>query len=93
MTAKEVLDEAFVFGCEVYLRDDGKPAIKGNPNAALLGLLKIHRDEIVRLLGGLPDREQCEMCNTWVYEAEDSEAFCFQSACPFRIKCRMSNRI
>lgn len=93
MTAKEVLEECFIYNIEVYLREDGKPAVKGKPNAALLAQLKIHRDEIIRLLGGVQDREWCDRCETWVYEAEDSEAFCFSPSCPFRINCRMSDRI
>lgn len=35
---------------------------------------------------GLPEGEWCELCHCWVYEAEDSEAFCRMKHCLFRAR-------
>lgn len=88
MTASSVLDSAAAVGCDVYLKPNGQPTVKGKPNAALLAALKEHRAEIVILLGGDRPREWCSRCETWVYEAEDSEAFCRPASCSFRRKAR-----
>lgn len=37
---------------------------------------------------GLPEPEWCELCTSWVYEAEDSEAFCTMKFCKFRARCK-----
>lgn len=102
MTAADVLTQAAVAGCEVYLKD-GKPVVRGSPNAALLAALKEHRAGIVALLGGAAGPEWCEghpdpddwkklgrvvVCRAWVYEAADSEAFCNLRGCPFRRRAR-----
>ena len=60
MTAADVLRECEAVGVEVYLRDDGSPAYKGSPNAALRAALKEHRAGVVRLLGGTPEPETCD---------------------------------
>jgi len=92
MTTQDVIDQAAAAGFELFLRDDGKPSIRhpngARPNAALLAELKARRREVVRLLGGLVEAERCGECTAWVYEAEDSEAFCFQRSCPMRRSCR-----
>lgn len=103
MTASEVLDLAAVAGIEVFLREDGTPTIRGGtPNAALMAALKEHRAAIIELLGGERQAEWCGVrpdptpkhpdrvivCNSWVFEAVDSENFCRLRGCPFRARAR-----
>jgi hypothetical protein len=59
MTAREVLDLALAADVEVFLRPDGRPAWKGNPNEALKAALIEHRGEIIELLGGERPVEKC----------------------------------
>ena len=101
-TAEDALTYAAICGVEVYLRPDGTPVHKGNtPNAALLGMLKKHRDEIIIALGGTPKPlpakkallqydppERCTLCAMLVVECEDSDAFCNLDLCYFRNRAR-----
>ncbi len=32
--------------------------------------------------------EWCELCTSWVYDDEDSEAFCTMKFCKFRARCK-----
>lgn len=59
MTAADVLRDCAVAGVDVYLRDDGAPAYRGSPNAALKAALKEHRAGVVALLGGAAGPEAC----------------------------------
>jgi hypothetical protein len=41
---------------------------------------------------GLPEGEWCDGCTSWVYEAEDTEAFCRMKYCRFRARARRQGR-
>jgi hypothetical protein len=92
--AQEALNAAAVAGVEVYLNEAGSPVLKGNPNRALMMALKENKAEIVKILGGKPEPEFCDMCNAWIFEAVDSENFCrvvqtrTTPGCPFRQRVR-----
>lgn len=97
MTAQQLLDYADLIGCPVKLNAAGQPTVGGKPNAALLGALKVNRNEIIRLLGGqecakvdqeTSEPDYCDRCSAWILEAEDTQAFCFDRRCEFRRRCR-----
>ncbi len=88
MTPADVLAAAAVAGVDVYLKPDGSPAVRGNPSAALLAALKEHRAGVIEQLGGDRPREWCGRCEAWIYQAEDSEAFCMMRKCEFRERAR-----
>jgi hypothetical protein len=106
--AEEIVARSIVDGCEVHLRPDGSPAVRGKPNAALLAALKENRIEIIRLLGGNPELapespapkkhefkricDDCSLCNKIVFEYEDSLAFCNMIRCPYRRRARQEER-
>lgn len=102
--AEDALTYAAICGVDVFLRADGTPAYKGEtPNAALKGMLKENRDEIIKLLGGVPKPlavkkpllqmdppERCTLCAMLVIECEDSDAFCNLDLCYFRTRARQA---
>lgn len=87
MTPADVLRECAVAGVEVYLRDDGSPAFKGSPNAALLAALKEHRAGIVAELGGTVEPEMCGECRALVRpENGDVGRLCHWRRCPYKAR-------
>ena len=37
---------------------------------------------------GLPEPDWCDLCFMWVYECEDSEAFCNMKLCKFKARAK-----
>jgi hypothetical protein len=58
------------------------------PSAGRLGLPAVLVKADAAVPGMASDPEQCRVCQTFVYEAEDSEAFCRIRLCPFRSRKR-----
>jgi hypothetical protein len=100
VTAADLLTRLDVEGFGVRLAD-GRPALTcppgKRPNAALMAALKQHRAGIVALFGGTVEPDVCtgtvyrgthSPCGVWVFEADDSEAFCRATGCPARAGVR-----
>lgn len=58
MTARDVIRTCEQAGVTLALDEHGRPRARG-ANAALIGLLRAHRTEVIRLLGGDPEPERC----------------------------------